>query len=275
MILRGTKNKVRGLSATLGAFAVVSTGIALTSARPASAQEIERVLAGIRLNSKSSSVLAKFGNPNEVVIGDVGVRGFGPSGQPGGQGGSPGDGGAPGGDSLPGVGGAGGGGKNFPGARGFGGGAPPGGTLGAAPPGGGGFGAPQGVGGPPPGASGSFGGPPQGGGFGGAPGGEGDFGGGGAGSSSGAIGPFGQSVSTLARQQEVTWIYNRKINNNVVSYNFLIGPNGNVVQILVSGYSGGNSKTKKGIGLGSTYKDVVRVYGYPEEHAIIGRTLIA
>jgi hypothetical protein len=73
----------------------------------------------------------------------------------------------------------------------------------------------------------------------------------------------------------VTWIYNRKINNNLVSYEFLIGPSGQVVQIRVSGYYGGNSRTRRGVALGSTYKDVVQKYGYPEEHYQVGRILVA
>jgi hypothetical protein len=115
---------------------------------------------------------------------------------------------------------------------------------------------------------------------GGMPGGE-DFPGAGPGgmgmpgAPGGGVGQFGQTVSTLARQQEVTWIYNRKIKNNLVSYEFLIGPGGNVSQIRVSGYTGGDSRTKRGVSLGSTYKQVVALYGYPEEHYQVGRILVA
>lgn len=269
---------------TLGLLAAATFGGAIATARPASAQDIERVLAGIRLNSKSSNVLAKYGNPNEVVIGDVGFRGI-QAGNTGGSGAPPADGGG-----LPGLGGGtggppqvltpgrAGGGFSSGGAAagGFGrGGGPP--VPGGAPAGG--FGAPSGA--PIPGGGGGFGAPAGDGGDFGKPGGfgqPGGFGGGGlgdAGSTSGSIGPFGQNVSTLARQQEVTWIYNRKVNNNLVTYNFLIGANGNVVQIMVTGYKGGNSRTKRNIALGSTYKDVVALYGYPESQSIVGRTLVA
>jgi hypothetical protein len=270
------------------ALAVVSVS---TVARPASAQDIERVLAGIRLGSRSGSVLAKFGNPNEVVIGDVGIRAVNTPGQQGqaGQGGPGGFGGGrdDGSGGLPGVSGA----PGFPGAPGgvgaFGmpgnipggpGGGPPGGFGG--PPAGFGGGPPGGFSGPPAG----FGGGPPGG-FPGAPGGSpyGSGGGigspedgpGGPGGAGASVGAFGNTQSTLARQQEVTWIYNRKVGNNVVSYEFLIGPSGNVSQITVTGYSGGGVKTKRGVGLGATYKDVVRAYGYPEEHFQIGRVLVA
>ena len=265
-------NKQRPHTAIWGTLAAASLAAAVALApAPASAQEIERVLAGIRLNSKASTVLAKYSNPNQVVIGDVGIRGFGPNG-PGGagnQGGAPDGAGADprggSGGELPGLSPSGGGASRGPrGTSGFGSSGPRSG-----PPGGFSSGPPGGYGGP----TGGFGGGPPGG-FGG----EGDgsgFPSAGGGATGGGIGGFGQTVSTLAQQQEVTWIYNRKVKNNLVSYNFLIGPNGNVVQILVSGYSDAATKTKRGIGLGSTYKDVVKAYGYPEEHARYGRVLVA
>ena len=252
---------ITAASVTLGLAAAV-----FASAGQAHAQDIERVLAGIRLNSKSSTVLAKYSNPNQVVIGDAGVGGFAPGGGAAGQGGQGGEGsfGAPGGDprggnsgGLPSL--SGGGGRSGPPTRGFGG-APQSG-----PPGG--FG----------GGGGQLSGPP--GGFGGTADGDGGgFGGGdprGGGNAGGGVGGFGNTVSTLAQQQEVTWVYNRKVKNDLVSYNFLIGPNGNVIQIRVAGYSDSATKTKRGIGLGSTYKDVVKAYGYPEEHARYGRVLVA
>jgi hypothetical protein len=102
---------------------------------------------------------------------------------------------------------------------------------------------------------------------GGGPGGFGGFGGfGGGGGGGGATGAFGNTTSQAARQQEVTWIYNRQTppkTGNIVSYEFLIGPTGRVIQIRTIGYSGGNVKTARGIKLGSTYRDIVRLYGYP------------
>ena len=113
---------------------------------------------------------------------------------------------------------------------------------------------------------------------GGAPGGYG--GGGGAMGGAPGFGPFGQTTSTTARQQEVTWIYNRKFkdirgNTNVVSYEFLIGPGGRVSQIRVLGYYSKGTRTQRGVVLGSSYKDLVRMYGYPEEHVLAGGVLIA
>jgi hypothetical protein len=135
----------------------------------------------------------------------------------------------------------------------------------------GGFGGEEGGGGLP--GLGAAGGGYPGGGYPGASGGfpGGRFGGGAA----GGVGQFGQTVSTLAPQQEVTWIYDRKVDNNLVSYEFLIGPDGHVIQIRVSGYKGGNARTQRGAVLGSSYKDVIRKYGYPEEHYQVGRVLVA
>lgn len=272
-----------GAAATAGTALFVLTTLAATQA---AAPSYEKSLAGIRLSSTSKSVLARFGNPNEVVIGDVGIR-QGPNSGQNGAGGAPGSGdqgGFPGagggGSSLPSLGSPGGfsGGEGgvsaTPGGGKFG---PPGGGFPGAP--GGGFGGPPG-GGFPGAPGGGFGGPP-GGGFPGAPGGglgSGDNSGGLGGGPS--VGAFGQNQSTFARQQEVTWIYNRKFTDKkgaqqLVSYEFLIGPSGYVSQIRVTGYTGGNTRTKRGISLGSTYKDVVRVYGYPEEHAVYGTTLVA
>jgi hypothetical protein len=287
----------------------------LITARPAAAQDTyERMLAGIRLNSTAKSVLARYGNPNEVIIGDVGFRQAPPQPGAGGMGmaGSGGMMGAPGGmGDMPGSGGMpmDGGGMSGPmGGRGMMG-APGGmsGGMSGMPMGGAPMGAPGGMsgmsgmpmggpsmGGPSMGGPGGMSGMPGGmsgmpGGMGGMPSGMGgmpggdDFPGRGGGMGmggpgamgGGGVGQFGQTISTLARQQEVTWIYNRKIGNNMVSYEFLIGPGGNVTQIRVSGYSGGNSKTRRGATLGSTYKQIVALYGYPEEHYQVGRILVA
>jgi hypothetical protein len=266
-------------AATAGAALIALTTFG--TATQAAAPTYERSLAGIRLSSTSKAVLARFGNPNEIVIGDVGIRqgpntgqnaaGGGAPGGPGGPGGFPGAPGGGGPGTLPSLGNPGG----FGSPSGFG--SPDGGDPGAGAPGG--FpGAPGGF----PGAPSGFGAP--GGGFPGADeGGRGGFpGGGGLGSAAGgpSVGAFGQTQSTFARQQEVTWIYNRKFTDKkgaqqLVSYEFLIGPSGYVSQIRVTGYTGGNAKTSRGITLGSTYRDVVRVYGYPEEHAVYGTTLVA
>ena len=117
------------------------------------------------------------------------------------------------------------------------------------------------------------GGPGFPGGFPGAPGGPGFPGGPGGGPGMG-MGPFGQTTSSMARQQEVTWIYNRKAGKEVVSYEFLIGPSGQVIQIRALGYTG-PVRTARGVKLGSDYRDVVRLYGYPEGHMKPGNILVA
>ncbi len=80
----------------------------------------------------------------------------------------------------------------------------------------------------------------------------------------GAAGPFGNTTSSLARSQEVTWIYDRP---GRISYEFLIGADGRVIQIKVIGYGGKGAtvRTTRGIGLGSTYAQVQQKYGYPEQ----------
>ena len=239
-----------------GLTALLAGGIFWTaSPRTAEAQadQYERRLANIRLNSRATSILKIYGNPNDVVVGEVGMR-EAPAGA--GTGGQAGVGGATQGGGFPGA--PGGGGFGRPGRggapAGFGG-APAG--LGGAPAGFGGAGGRGEEGG------GGFGGPPAG--FGGAPGG---FGG-------GAAGPYGQTVSNGTTQQETTWIYNRRAGKDVVSYEFLVGPGGAVSQIRAIGYAGGNVRTAKGVQLGTTYKDVVLRYGVPEEQFRTGRSLIA
>ncbi len=270
--------RVWSAALTIGATALV--------AQSASAQRdgYERVLAGIRLNTSAKDVLRKFGNPNQIIIGDVGMRapaqggGGAPGGIPGG--GPPGGFGSSG--PPPGMMGQGPGG-NLPGGPNKGGGMSGGSSMMSGGGGGGGpmmssrgggsldgGDGPPAMGGGPPAGFGSSG-PSSGGGFGG----QGMMGGGGPG-----MGPFGQTTSTAARQQEVTWIYNRKFkdikgNTNVVSYEFLIGPGGRISQIRVLGYYSKGTRTQRGVVLGSTYKDLVRLYGYPEEHIVNNGVLIA
>ncbi len=90
-------------------------------------------------------------------------------------------------------------------------------------------------------------------------------------------GAFGQTTSALSRQQEVTWIYNRQYpakTGDIVSYEFLISPRGQVSQIRALGYKGGSVRTARGIGLGATYQQVIARYGYPELHQQVGPVLV-
>jgi len=287
----GRATRATAAGAALATLALAGLGTALvvnTTATPAQAQRgsggIERALAGIRLNSSSRNVLARFGNPDQVVVGEVGIR------TPAGAGGAPtGAGGGTivgGGDAAPGIGDAPGGGPGGYGARGGYGGSGGSGGYGAR---GGGSGGSGGYGGGRPGGVMSGSGPGAGAGpagdLGGAPGGDfggstaGGFGGFGGAPQGGGVGAFGQTTSALARQQEVTWIYNRKVKGkkgpNLVSYEFLIGPNGRVIQIRTLGYSGGIGRTARGIALGASYKELIQRYGYPELHQQAGPVMVA
>ena len=252
------------LAVSLTAIGIIAVALSFDAVAQNTAQaqadQYERRLAGIRLNSKASAVLKSYGNPNQVVIGDIGPRESPASA--GGQG-TPGQGvGTPGGR----------GGGLQPGGFGRGGvGGPPTG-FGGPPPGFGGGGPPAGFGGPPPGFG---GGGEEDGGRGGAPGGFGGAPGFGSAGGGGAVGAFGRTTSTLTPQQETTWVYNRRAGKDVISYEFLIGQGGAVTQIRTIGYAGGNIKTNKGVQLGTTYKEVVLRYGVPEQQFRLGRTLIA
>ena len=295
----------------------------------AQSKDLERSLAGVRLNASSRTVLTKFGNPNEIYIGDIGVRlpGSGAQGT-GGQGmaGSEFGGGMPSGPSagmgsgmagmrggsgasggmMGGMGGMGGGGSGpgmgggmpagMRGSRGGGGGTAPGmmggggGKMGSMG-GGAGRNADDGDGGTlgaPGGMMGGKGGGMMGGGMMGGMGGGmmgggmmGGMGGGmmGGGDGGGAVGAFGRTQSTVARQQEVTWVYNRttkdaKGQSTAVSYEFLINPSGAISQIRCLGYHSPTKSTanvptivtQKGVRLGSSYVEVLRAYGQPEEY---------
>lgn len=53
---------------------------AASAQKAVSTQRTERSLLGIRLNTNSRSVLDRYGNPTQVVIGEVGIRTPGPAG---------------------------------------------------------------------------------------------------------------------------------------------------------------------------------------------------
>ena len=66
---------------------------------------------------------------------------------------------------------------------------------------------------------------------------------------------------------EVTWVY--KFSDNR-SLEFLISPDGRVVQISAVGVQWSGIATAKGIHLGNTYKDIMMRYGYPDTHEQTG-----
>ncbi len=60
---------------------------------------------------------------------------------------------------------------------------------------------------------------------------------------------------------EVMYVYNRP---GGVTYDFLLSPDGRVIQITVLGYKSANVKTGRGIQLGTLYSVMIGRYGYPE-----------
>lgn len=74
-------------------------------------------------------------------------------------------------------------------------------------------------------------------------------------------------------EEEVTWTYDL---SDGTTLEFIISETGRIIQVTVGGdrpYTG--SRTSKGIKLGSSYKDVLFKYGYPEGHSYFGRFLRA
>jgi hypothetical protein len=298
----------------------------------AQSKDLERTLAGVRLNASSRTVLSKFGNPNEIYIGDIGVRIPGTDAQQGGgmgmgtgdEGGMMGGAGMMGGmmgSSGPTMGGMGGGSGPRGGASGMmsssgpsmggmgggagmmgssgmmggmagmrGGGAGAGaGRMGGMAGGGGGGGKMGSMGGGSGskmgGGDGEMGG--MGGMGGGMMGGMGGMMGGMGGDTGGSVGAFGRTQSSVARQQEVTWVYNRttkdaKGQTTAISYEFLINPGGSISQIRCLGYHSPikpstqtpSITTQKGIRLGSSYVEILRAYGQPDSYEKSGNILV-
>jgi hypothetical protein len=58
------------------------------------------------------------------------------------------------------------------------------------------------------------------------------------------------------------------------TYSFIINDKGRVVQIGSIAERDAATKTRKGITLGSTYGEVLKVYGYPEMHEFQGSTIM-
>ena len=326
-------------SAKLVALTSVMTAMSFNAPSvTAQSKDLERTLAGVRLNASSRTVLSKFGNPNEIYIGDIGVRIPGTDAQQGGgmgmgmgdEGGMMGGAGMMGGmmgSSGPSMGGMGGGsgprggaagmmGSSGPSMGGMGGGSGPRGGAagmmgssgmmgGMAGMRGGGAGAASGRmggmagggGGSKMGSMGGGGGSKMGGGDGemgamggmggGMMGGMGGMMGGMGGDTGGAVGAFGRTQSSVARQQEVTWVYNRttkdvKGQTTAISYEFLINPGGSISQIRCLGYHSPikpstqtpSITTQKGIRLGSSYVEILRAYGQPDSYEKSGNILV-
>lgn len=78
-------------------------------------------------------------------------------------------------------------------------------------------------------------------------------------------------VVTRTSAPEVTWIYGFAKNKTL---EFIINPDGYVIQIAAYGAQWPSIRTSRGITLGDTYKEVILSYGYPELHQMTGIELI-
>ncbi|MCX6377160.1 MAG: hypothetical protein NTU88_14205 [Armatimonadetes bacterium] len=77
---------------------------------------------------------------------------------------------------------------------------------------------------------------------------------------------------TKKRAPELTWIYRFPKNKTL---EFIISPDGRVMQIAAYAAEWPNVRTSKGITFGSTYKDLLAKYGFPESHQQVNIQLIA
>jgi len=93
----------------------------------------------------------------------------------------------------------------------------------------------------------------------------GKFGGAGAGGG-GGLGTVGSAPA----QSYLRWVYNR----DGCRYSFILDKNDRVVQIEAIGLINTKVRTRKGIGFGNTFKDVMEAYQLPEGYQINGDTII-
>jgi len=264
---------MRGVATTGALLLLASGGVLASPGTPAP----ENSLMGVPLMANYREVLHKYGQPQEIQVGGgsgvpAGGMGGAQSGPSGMRGMMPGMGGPAGmRGMIPGAGGPPAGLPGFPGgAGGMAGGKF--GMMGARP----GMGGPPGAGGPPgmPGMGGpeggrgmipGGGGPPAG--LPGFPGGAGGMAGGKAGMFGGNAG--GGNASQGTEQQETTWWYHFPQKGLHVA--FLFNHEGRVIQIQEYGWKGG-TRTRQGIGLGSTLGQLIQRYGWSNdgEHANLG-----
>ncbi len=236
----------------------------------------EDTLLGVKLMSRFSDVLRKYGQPNEIQVGSPTLPTQSPAGATGGGTGSaaaPSTGGAPGmsggyggyGAGRPTSGpppGAGGGyGAGYAAQYGAGGGGARGGGAGL--PGFGNAGGAQ-SGGPPPGASGGYG-----------AGYAAQYGAGG-GKNGPASAGGGAQAGNAANGENTTsadttwWYHDFKMG---VHKAFLFNKDGRVIQIQEYGYKGG-SATRQGIALGSGLGTLIQRYGWSNDGTNDGTNLI-
>jgi hypothetical protein len=297
------RNRFGRASVVIAATAALSV-MGGAAAMAQSASKSESSLLGVTLlKSSYRDVLKRFGRPDEIqaggpfvpsegapsnraASGQSGARGGGMMGPMGGgpmggsMGGSMGPMGVPG---MSGMSGGGGGKKatsktGFPGRSGTGPSGPTGGPgmgMSSGAPGMMGGGGLPGFGGGLPGMGGTSGYPGMGGSS-GFPGLSGEGPGAGApGMSGSAAGAAGASaVGEEAPEYEATWWYHDKTNG--LHKSFLFNKDGRVIQIQEYGYDKNHkgSKTRLGVGLGSSFNTVLRNYGWSNDGANDGQNMI-
>ena len=232
------------------------------SASAQKASNAERGLVGVNLYDSGVKVVSIYGSPDEIQAVTIG------GGANGGTGGGPGFGG-------PGFGGPGGPAGGPGGSRDGGGGRPGAGAdrmtpfsfgdevlrqgrgpspAGLGAPGGGGGAPPSGVPGGPSGSPGGRGGAP-----GGFPGGPGGPGGG---------NPTGNGQTEAT--QYTRWVYNR----GASKYGFILDNQNRVVQVEAIGLQNNRVKTRKGLGFGATFAQIIKTYGNPDGYEVGGDTIL-
>jgi hypothetical protein len=118
------------------------------------------------------------------------------------------------------------------------------------------------------GGAGAPGGPPS-----GMPGGPAGFGGAGPGGMPGKGGNFGTPGVGGGAAEEATytrWVYNRSNSK----YGFIVDRQGRVLQIEAIGITNPKVRTRRGIGFGNTFAQIVQTYGTPDGYEISGDSLL-
>lgn len=86
----------------------------------------------------------------------------------------------------------------------------------------------------------------------------------------GGGGGRGRAAAASAAQQYLRWVYNR----NGCRYGFILDKNNRVVQIEAIGLENKKVRTRRGIGFGDTFKEVMTRYQAPEGYQINGDSIV-
>lgn len=81
----------------------------------------------------------------------------------------------------------------------------------------------------------------------------------------------GTTTQTATKATEVTWVYKFSKNRTL---EFVINPQGRILQIAAFGAEWPGVNTALGIKLGNTYKEIIRKYGWPESHEAQGSNIV-